>query len=453
MLSYLLQQLYTLSDAVICGQTLSSEEVAGVNDTSPLSFMFLQFAFGITAGFGVLTSYFVGKGEEKETRRSFAAQITLGIIVSVALTLIAVFTTDPLLSVIGVTPQNYAVYKAAHDYCLILYIGIAAQLMYNLVCSVLRSVGDSVTPLLFLFVSTVLNVGLDLLFIMAFKWGVMGAAGATVAAQAVSAIACFIYTFKKYPALRVRAGDFRPDLRFWGKHVGRGLPLGLQMSILAVGIIVMQNKIVAFDLDLSGNMVAGTPAQNGYGAACKLHSFLICPFQAYGTAMVSFAAQNLGAGETDRIRRGMTQSVVVMLVMYVFIAGTGLLLTVNGAYQHLFLSHDKISAASINFGNLYLYVALPCDITLGLLFLWRNCVQGIGQSAYILGAGIGELAARILLCLFLPAAVNGAPLSAYASSAAFVALSFADPLAWIAADAVLSVPIIRCVYMKKYKGI
>ena len=448
-LSYLLQQVYTLSDAIICGQTLSSSEIAGVNDISPLTFLFLQFAFGCTAGFGVLTSYFVGQKNETETRRSFAAQILLGALVSVVLTVIAVFTLNPLLSFIGVTPVNYDVYKAAYDYCFVLFLGIAAQLFYNLICSVLRSVGDSVTPLLFLVISTVLNVGLDLLFIMVFGWGVIGAAAATVAAQALSAIACFIYTFRKYPELKVKFSDFKPNMKFWGRHLRQGLPLGLQSSILAIGLIVMQNKIVAFDTDSLGQMVAGTPAQNGYGAACKLNNFLMCPMMAFGTAIVSFMAQNNGAGEYDRIRRGMTQSIIIITVMYVALAGLGLLLSINGAYQYIFLSKDKISAASINFGNLYLYVSLPCFIFLALLFIWRNADQGIGKPAYTLGAGIAELAARIVVCLVLPTAINGGAINVFASSLAFVALSLADPIAWICADIILVIPVVRNIYGKR----
>lgn len=449
-LSYLLQQVYTLSDAIICGQSLSSNEIAGINDISPLTFLFLQFAFGCTAGFGVVSSYFVGQKNETETRRSFAAQIFLGVIVSVILTLVAIFTLNPLLSFLGVTPVNYEVYKAAYRYCFVLFLGILAQFLYNLICSVLRSVGDSVTPLWFLVISTVLNVGLDLLFIMVFKWGVVGAAAATVAAQAVSATGCFVYTFFRYPALKVKWSDFKPDLKFWGRHLQQGISLGLQSSILAIGLIVMQNKIVAFDTDALGQMIAGTPAQNGYGAACKLNGFLMCPFMAFGTAVVSFNAQNLGAGEYDRIRRGATQSMIIIAVMYAVVAGFGLLLSINGAYQYIFLSKDKISAASIKFGNLYIYVSLPCFIFLGLLFIWRNGDLGIGKPLYTLGAGIAELAARIIVCLTLPTAINVGAISVSASSAAYVALSFADPIAWICADIILIIPLIRCVYRKKY---
>ena len=162
--------------------------------------------------------------------------------------------------------------------------------------------GDSVTPLAFLLFSTVLNVGLDLLFIIAFRWGVAGAAVATVTAQLISAAGCFLYAFAKDPWLHLHREDWR--IRGWDirRHVIQGVPLGLQFSVLAVGIIVMQSVVVQFDM-LNGTMVSSA-AQNGFGAANKLNSLLMTPINGLGTAMTSFTAQNLGAGRTDRIRKG-----------------------------------------------------------------------------------------------------------------------------------------------------
>jgi len=167
--SYLLQQVYTISDAAIVGQTLTAQEVAGVNDTTSLIFIFLQFAFGVSAGFCVVTSCNVGAHNP-----------------AVILTVLALLLLDPMLAWINVTPDNGEVYRAAYTYCAIIFAGIGAQLFYNFICSFLRSMGDSVTPLAFLLFSTVLNVGLDLLFIIVFRWGVAGAAIATVSAQLIS---------------------------------------------------------------------------------------------------------------------------------------------------------------------------------------------------------------------------------------------------------------------------
>ena len=169
-LSYLLQQVYTISDAAIVGQTLTAAEVAGVNDTTSLIFIFLQFAFGVSAGFCVITSYYVGMHDERGVRRSLATQLLLSAGLTAVLTTLALVLLDPMLAWINVTPENPDVYTAAHTYCTVIFIGIGAQLFYNFICSFLRAMGDSVTPLLFLLFSTVLNVVLDLLFILSFHW-------------------------------------------------------------------------------------------------------------------------------------------------------------------------------------------------------------------------------------------------------------------------------------------
>lgn len=448
--SYLLQQVYTISDAAICGQTLSADEVAGVNDVAPLIFIFLQFAFGCTAGFSVITSERVGEGNQSGVRRSFAAQILLGAAITVLLTVLSLVSLNPMLAWINVTPANPEVYEAAHTYCFIIFLGIFAQMFYNFICSVLRSVGDSVTPLLFLFLSTALNVGLDLLFILVFRWGVVGAAAATVAAQALSTVACFVYTFLRYENLRLHREDFRMNFKEIKDHLAQGIPLGLQFSVLAIGIIVMQGELVRFDLSPDGKMVEGNPAQNGYGAACKLGNLLMSPMNALGTGMVSFNAQNYGAGELDRVKRGTVQATLLGLILFVILAGTGLLLTIGGAYQYLFLSADKVTDQSVRFGNGYLYIALSFYFLLSVLFVWRSAAQGIGQSGFTLLAGTAELAARVLVCLFLPTAISGGAIDSQASAAAYYALCFADPIAWLGSVLALTYPFIRYILLKKY---
>lgn len=169
--SYLLQQVYSISDAAIVGQTLTASEVAGVNDTTSLAMIFLQFAFGASAGFCTVTSCFVGARDSAGVRRSMATQIVLSAALTAVLTALALALLDPMLAWINVTPASGEVYRAAYTYCAILFGGIGAQLFYNFICSFLRSMGDSATPLAFLLFSTILNVGLDLLFILSFHWG------------------------------------------------------------------------------------------------------------------------------------------------------------------------------------------------------------------------------------------------------------------------------------------
>ncbi len=327
MISYLLQQIYVLTDAVICGQVLSAEEVAGVNDTFPLTFIFLQFAFGCTAGFSVLTAGCVGAGDRQGVRRSFAAQIYLSLGISVVLTGLSVLLLPWMLGLINVTPLNRTVYDAAYIYCLVIFLGILAQMGYNFICGILRAFGDSVTPLVFLIFSTLLNVGLDILFLVPFRMGPAGAAIATVLAQLLSMLGCFAYTLLRYPDLRLSRADWRVGRASLLAHLRQGLPLGMQFSILAVGIIVMQGAVVRFDIAEGGIMVPGTPAQNGFSAANKLINFLMALYNGLASAILGFNAQNYGKSDYRRIRQGTGQSLVIMLIMYAFCLAAGLLLS------------------------------------------------------------------------------------------------------------------------------
>ena len=448
-ISYLLQQIYTISGAAIVGQTLAADEVAGVNDTSPIAFIFLQFAFGVSAGFCAVTARSVGAHDEAAVRRSLATQIVLSAALTVALTALALVLLNPMLAWINLTPASGEVYRAAFTYCAIIFAGIGAQLFYNFICSFLRSLGDSVTPLLFLLFSTALNVGLDLLFIVTFRWGVAGAAIATVLAQLLSTIGCFCYAFARYPKLRLHREDWAITRHDIGQHALQGIPLGLQFSVLAIGIIVVQSVVVKFDI-LDGQMVSNA-AQNGFGAANKFTGSLMTLLNGLGTAMTSFVAQNLGAGNFERIRKGARQALVMFAIATAISAALGFLSTIGNFYLHLFLSADKVTADTIRFGNGYMRVDMSLMLFLGGVFLLRNCVQGIGKPQFILGGGVAELVARVLVCLLLPAAVAGGEVSAAAPHAAYLALCLADPMAWFAADLVMVIPFIRNILKMDYR--
>ena len=448
-LSYLLQQVYSISDAAIVGQTLSAQEVAGVNDTTSIVYVFLPFAFGVSAGFCVITSCNVGSQNQPGVRRSLATQIVLSAALTVLLTALALALLDPMLSWLNVTPESGTVYTAAYTYCAVIFAGIGAQLFYNFICSFLRAMGDSVTPLAFLLFSTILNVGLDLLFIVSFHWGVAGAAIATVLAQLISTVACFVYAFVRYPELRLHREDFAITKNDLTQHIAQGIPLGLQFSVLSIGVITMQSVVVEFDM-VSG-LIVSNAAQNGFGAASKLNNLTMTPLNAFGSALTSFTAQNLGAGKHERIRSGAIQSAIIMTAITLLCAGTGLLLSIGDTYFHIFLSADKITPDTIRYGNSILYVDYAMYVFLGGIFLMRNCDQGIGKAQFTLGAGAAELVARIAVSTFLPAAVAGGAVSAGSSPLAFYALCAADPAAWIAADIVLCIPFIRHILRCDYR--
>ncbi len=432
-LSLLLQQIYVITDAIICGQFLSANEVAGVNNTSNINFMVLQFAFGCTAGFSVVSANKIGQRDIKGARQSLLVQVILSTIISIILTVIGVLAIRPLLAVIGVKEEyNLEIFNSACTYILIIFIGLFGQIFYNLACCFLRSLGDSVTPLFFLLFSSVLNIGLDILFIASFKWGVMGAALATIIAQALAALGCFIYIFIKLKDYRFKKEDFKFNKEFVFKHLKLGLPLAFQNSILSFGLIVMQGTTIKFDALPDGSL--SNESQLGYGAACKLNGFIMTPFIALGNAMLSYSGQNLGAKNHERIRNGVKAAHIIMLIMVLVFVGIGLLSTINGAYLHLFLSPDKINDRVIKFSNLYLYTNLPFYPFLGSLFILRNTLQGVERPAWPLYAGIMELIARLGVCWFLPEFVNGGPLNSMASDWAYISTAAADLASWILAD-------------------
>ena len=175
----------------------------------------------------------------------------------------------------------------------------------------------------------------------------------------------------------------------------------------------------------------------------------MCPFNALGTAMLSFCGQNAGANQTKRIKKGVTQALLIVLVEYVVFAGVGLLLTLNGFYLYIFYSPDKINAQTIHYGNIYLYCDLGLYFILGFLFVFRNALQGVGRALFPFLAGIGELVGRIAVCLILPTAINGGPISTEAKPEALIGLAFADPLAWLFAVLLMLYGVVFYIYKRK----
>jgi len=452
-ISIIFQNIYSMVDAMIVGHYLPLQ-FAGVSDTNSLVFIILQFAFGCTAGFSVITGRNFGRKDYPAFRRSFANMIAISLIISLILTLIATVFADDLLAIINVTPENDLVtYKAASTYLSVIYIGLITMVFYNLIVSVLRSIGDSITPLFFLILSSIINIGLDFLFVTTFKGPdakVAGAAIATVISQAISAIMCFVYSFKKYDFLRLKRSDFSLQAKEIKELLIQGLPLAFQFSILAIGLIILQGAINTFDI---GKLIPGTDtpahyAQDGYGAAGKMDNFLLSPFAALGTAMLSFTAQNYGANNIKRIKQGLNQAFLIVGVTYVIINIMSLLLSMDGFFLYIFINESNIYPETIYYATTYMHVALPSSLFLGVLFVSRNTIQGLGKSLYPFLAGVMELIARILICLYIPYLISPTNL---VSNSAFVGICFADPLAWFAAIIVLLYGVIKFVYLIKDK--
>lgn len=455
-LSTFFQSIYTLVDTIVCGQTLDEPSIAAVTNTTTIVFLFFQFAFGCSSGFSVVLSKRMGEKDMAGVRKSIATQWFLTAIIILILSVGGVFALPLLLQAIGIHPSDTdpamaAEYQAAITYLTIIVGGLFSQLVYNLAVSCLRAYGDSFTPFLFLLLSTALNVGLDCLFLMVFHWGVAGAAWATVIAQALAGIASWIYFFVHNPVLRFHKEDWKIRWKDCYEHLRDGLPLAFNFSILSIGIIVMSGSIIAFDRRPDGTMDPQMPVQIGYGVACKLFNLFTGLQQSLGLAMMSYMAENLGAGNRKRIQEGFRFSFFFGFLLTVGINVVGLLLCIHGAYQYLFLHVEAITSKSIEAGNAYLYLALPTSMILMWLFLFRNELQGLEKPLFPFLAGIAELIARVLICLFLPSFINGGAVSTDSSVWALLGAYAGDPGAWLLASLTMVIPCIRAVYPKKTK--
>lgn len=407
------QQLYNMVDTIIVGRCIDENALAAVGLTGPMSFLVIGFVMGLSSGFAVLVAQRFGAKDEEGMRHCVGILIILAVTVTVAVTLLAVIFTRPLLRAIN-TPKE--LFEQSYQYIVTIFTGIFATVFYNVLACILRALGDSRTPLYFLMVSSVLNIGLDFLFIVNFGLGVMGAALATVLSQAVSGVCCFLYIARRYPVLRLSKKDFRWDFKLAAKHMGIGLPMAFQFSITAIGVIVLQGAINLF----------GESKIAAYAAASKVEQLVSQPAGTFGVTMANFSGQNLGAGRVDRVRKGVRQASVLTLCFAVF--GMIILLTCGEPLTRLFIKEDagmvdEIIQASMH----YLRICAAFFPFLFMIFIYRNAMQGIGHSFMPLMGGVVELVVRCAAALVLPGLLG------------FTGVCLAGPLAWLSAAVLLCI--------------
>lgn len=407
------QQLYSMVDTIIVGQCINTQALAAVGTTGPMNFLILGFVMGLTGGFAVIVAQRFGGKDEKGVRRSIATILILCIVTTIIMTVIAVCTTMPLLHLIN-TPDD--IIDQAYDYIVVIYWGIAATVVYNMLACILRALGDSRTPLYFLIVSSILNIALDFLFILPFKMGVAGAAWATVISQGISGVLCLVYTIKRYPILHLTKEDFQWNWRFAWKHMAIGLPMAFQFSITAIGVVILQGALNLF----------GTNNIAAYTAASKVEQLVTQPASTFGVTMANYAGQNLGAARIDRIREGVKKCTLISLCFSV--AATGILLLFGRGLAGLFIPAETENAGLVlDAAQTYLRICAVFFPFLFLIFIYRNVLQGIGRSLMPLMAGIFELVARSVVSFTLPDRIG------------YPGICLAGPIAWIAAAVPLAI--------------
>ncbi len=398
------QQFYSMVDTIIVGRFVGVEALAAVGSTGSMVFLVNGFVTGLTSGFAVLVSQRFGAKDEKGLKKAVGSAIILTAISVIVVTLVSVISAKPLLRLMN-TPEN--IMKDATTYIIIIYAGCIAIVAYNMIASILRSLGDSKTPLYFLIVSSVLNIVLDLVFIINFKMGVAGAAYATIISQGVSAILCFIYTYKKFTILRLRKEDFKVKKRYYHKHLKVGIPMALQFSITAIGIMTVQAALNVF----------GSTVIAAYTAASKALQLVMQPAITFGVAMATYCGQNLGAKNYKRIKDGVKACTKISIITSI-IAGA-VLIFLGKYFVMMFISNPD--AEILKYAQEVLNISAIFFIPLGLIFIYRNALQGMGESFVPMMAGVYELVARAIVAFTLPRYLE------------FTGICLADPVAWFAA--------------------
>ena len=384
----------------IVGRMLGVNALAAVGCTGSLTFLIIGFAQGLSAGFSILTAQRFGAGEKDGVRQSYAASLVLGGVISLVLTAASMAGTRQLLVLLQTPPE---ILEDATRYLIVIFAGIPATMLFNVVSNVLRALGDSKTPLYFLMGGCVLNILLDVLLILYTPLGVMGAGVATVIAQLLAGAACVVYIHKAFPALRLHRSDWKLSRREVLRHLQMGLPMGFQSSIIAIGSLMLQYALNSL----------GSTAVAAFTAANKLESLGTLPLCSFGLAMGTFVAQNYGAGKLHRIRTGVLQCSAMALSWSVFM---GVVFLVFGRQlATLFVGRD---AQVTGLSYIYLCVVAFSMWVLALLFIFRYSLQGLGQSFVPTFAGIMELVMRgvCAVCLVGPFGFTGACL--------------ANPMAW-----------------------
>lgn len=412
----LFQQLYNIIDAAIVGRALGAEALAGVGASSSVQFLTLGFCLGTACGFAIPIAQNFGSGDLRNMRRYIYHSLLLTLFFSLGIMAVCASLTSPILRLLS-TPDN--IFRDAHAYLLILFLGIPCILFYNMLSGILRAVGDSRTPFFLLVFSTILNIILDLFCILVLRWGVAGAAFATVVSEAVSAALCLRLILTRFRKLIPEASERTWSGSYAGKLLIMGIPMGLQYSITAIGSMVMQ----------SANNGLGSTYVSGFTAAVKIKQFALSPFDALATASSTFASQNYGASRIDRIKKGALQSVLVSIAYGIF---AGLLLILFGrTFSLLFVSGQN--TAVLDASGLYLRCMGYFYWALGILNICRMCLQGLGYSGRAIFSGVLEMAARCIV------SIGFVPLYHY------TAICFADQTAWCCAAIYVTFMLITCI--------
>lgn len=400
-----LQQLYNTVDGIIVGNFVNDTALAGVGACAPLTMVFIALAIGMSNGSAVVTGQYYGAGKLNEVRRTVATSIIMLLALGAVLSVVGVAVARPVLSRIMKVSMPYLDYAAT--YFAIYAIGLIFQFAYNILAAVLRALGDSKATLYFLIISSVTNTVLDLLFVVVFRWGVAGAAIATVISQALSAVCAAVYMFRKYEMLRFGKGEFRFYKSTAAMTMRIAIPNTLTQAVVSCGSLAMQRIINDFGAVYVGLMSGNT-------AGTRLESFVMIPIFAFNTALVSFTSQNMGAGKIDRVKRGRNAGLVMGLICCAVIA------VLTYVFRGPLIALFGVSGEGLTYGMTQLTILCPSL----LVFCLHMTTSGV-----INGAGDAKFGAFMTLSSFVIRLISAYVL-AYTTSLEYLAVWISNPIGW-----------------------
>lgn len=418
----LFQQCYSMVDAIIVGRVLGSGALAAVGSTGSVTFLIIGFCLGICSGFAIPIAQRFGSRDYDELRRFVGSAVWLCGIIGTVMTVLTVVFCRNILELMG-TPAD--IIDGAYAYLVVIFAGIPATILYNMLAGIQRALGDSRTPVLFLMMASVINIVLDIVLIVFCDMGVAGASIATIVSQLIAGLSCLFYVGRRYEVLKMTRGDFKLRAPYARRLLAMGLPMALQTSITAIGNVILQSSVNAL----------GSTAVASSTAGSKLFMLFACAYDSMGVTMSTYCGQNIGARKIDRITKGVKACSIVgtiysllALLVVIFFGKYLLLLFVDrsetvilaGAYQHL-----VTSAAFF--------------VPLAFVNIIRLSIQGMGYSRLAMFAGVFEMIAR------------GATGALLVPVFGFTAACFAGPIAWVMADSFL-LPAFFHVMRKVRKG-
>ena len=396
------QKIYNFADAYIVGYYLGDEALAAVSICGTVMFMLFAINSGISTGVGVVISQFFGANKPEEMKKAFVASVYVAIGVVIIATAIGVLTAGPVLRLMQTSEE---LMPQAKEYLVIIYAGCIGTMLYNFCASVLRAVGNSVVPLVFLIISSVLNILLDILFVAVIPMGAAGAALATVLAQLISGILCMIYASKILDFIRVKKEEWKPEMHLVKEVLRYGVPAALQMSIITIGDMTLQAVVNTY----------GTAMVVAYGVCLKVEGVGWELTNAIGMAVGTFTGQNVGAGNLKRVRKGVRCAYLMNVI------GCGIFGIAIYIFAPQIMGAFTDTPEAIRLGVEYMQIFAWFFLTGGILVIFQNFLRAAGDVTFTLMMGISEIVTRVVFSFLFPALVG------------YIGLWYVSPITWVVA--------------------